>query len=308
MLFCGRDGRRLSVIEGNHAKWSSGIRFATRFTNREHDQGSGTMSFYTGGSTGKPSNLNISSTAVLPAGYAGRVTEFEPDRADVVTGSVLWKRALDVALSLAALVLLSPVMLAAAVAVKMTSPGPVIFSQERVGLNRRVGYRRRATRGLNGADRRGKDRRVLVGFGKPFKMYKFRTMVANAEKGNPVWAQKNDSRITRVGALLRRTRIDELPQFANVLKGDMSIVGPRPERAYFIAQIEKDLPEFQNRLRTKPGITGLAQVELGYTNTVEGMYDKLGFDLTYIRDLTPLADLRILFKTISVVFTGKGAY
>ncbi len=266
------------------------------------------MSFYTGGSTGKPSNLNISSTAVLSAGYAGRATEFAPDRKDDVAGAILWKRVLDIALSLTALVLLSPVMLAATVAVKLTSPGPVIFSQERVGLNRRVGHRRRSTRSSNGEDQRRKDRRVLVGFGQPFKMYKFRTMVADAEKGKPVWAQKNDSRITRVGALLRRTRIDELPQFANVLKGDMSIVGPRPERAYFIAQIEKDLPEFQNRLRTKPGITGLAQVELGYTNTVEGMYDKLGFDLTYIRDLTPLADLRILFKTVSVVFTGKGAY
>lgn len=148
----------------------------------------------------------------------------------------------------------------------------------------------------------------MVNFGKPFTMYKFRTMVQDAEKGRPVWAQKNDARITSVGTILRRTRIDELPQFVNVLRGDMSIVGPRPERAYFMAQIEKDVPEFQNRLRTKPGITGLAQIELGYTNTVEGMRKKLGFDLEYIRNLAPLEDLRILYKTVSVVITGKGAY
>ena len=138
-------------------------------------------------------------------------------------------------------------------------------------------------------------------------MFKFRTRVVDAETGTPVWAKKNDARITPVGAFLRRSRIDELPQFVNVLKGDMSIVGPRPERAYFIAEIEKELPEFQQRLRTKPGITGLAQVEHGYANAVDEMHVKLDYDLQYIQDLKPQSDLRILFKTISVVLTGKGA-
>jgi len=203
--------------------------------------------------------------------------------------------------------LLTPVMLFTAIVVKLTSPGPVIFSQERVGLNRRVGDRRSPTQFREPAERRGKDRRALVNYGKPFKIFKFRTMVSDAEKGVPMWAQKGDARITSIGKYLRRSRIDELPQFVNVLRGDMSIVGPRPERAYFIAQVEKDLPEFRHRLRAKPGITGLAQVELGYTNTFEGMQDKLGFDLAYIRRLTPFEEARILYKTVSVVLTGKGA-
>jgi lipopolysaccharide/colanic/teichoic acid biosynthesis glycosyltransferase len=251
--------------------------------------------------------LEISTSAVLERRYENSPSHALPFHVDSEVGKVTWKRLLDVVLSIVALFLLAPVLLAAAVAVKLTSPGPVVFRQERIGLNRRVGDRRRSAV-YDGPDRRGKDRRVLVNYGKPFSMYKFRTMVADAEKGKPIWAKKNDSRITPVGKLLRRTRIDELPQFVNVLKGDMSIVGPRPERAFFMAEIEKDLPEFQERLRTRPGITGLAQVELGYTNTVEGMHTKLGFDLLYIRNLTPLADLKILYKTVSVVLTGKGAY
>lgn len=265
------------------------------------------MTFYASGSPSNTQRMEISSSAVLERQYDSRPGHLAPVHADSVVGLLPWKRLLDIILSLVALVLLSPVLLSAAIAIKLTSPGPVIFRQERVGLNRRVNDRRRS--GVyRRPERRRKDRRVLVNFGKPFQMYKFRTMVADAEKGKPVWAQKNDSRITPVGKLFRRTRIDELPQFVNVLKGDMSIVGPRPERAYFMAEIDKQIPEFQHRLRTKPGITGLAQVELGYTNTVEGMQYKLGFDLMYIRNLTPLADLKILYKTVAVVLTGKGAY
>lgn len=265
------------------------------------------MTLYGNGTPTNTSNMEISSAAVLDRAYSGHSNyDLAPEQVSRVVGGLPWKRVLDVLLSSVALILLSPLMLIAALTVKLTSPGPVLFDQERVGLNRRTTDRRRS-RGHRGSDRRAKDRRFVVSFGKPFKMYKFRTMVADAEKGTPIWAQKNDSRITPVGAFMRRTRIDELPQFVNVLKGDMSIVGPRPERAYFIAQIEKDLPEFQDRLRTKPGITGLAQVELGYTNTVDGMHDKLGYDLQYIKDLKPRSDLRILFKTVSVVITGKGA-
>jgi lipopolysaccharide/colanic/teichoic acid biosynthesis glycosyltransferase len=266
------------------------------------------MTLYGAGAPQNTRNMQISSAAVLDRSFSGhRAWEMLPEHIDLPQVGLIWKRALDIVMSVVALVLLSPLMLAAALAVKLTSPGGVLFTQERVGINRRTGERR-GSRRLRGQERRGKDRRVVTSYGKPFKMYKFRTMVANAEKGKPVWAQKNDARITPVGAFLRRCRIDELPQFVNVLKGDMSIVGPRPERAYFMAQIEKDLPEFQRRLRTKPGITGLAQVELGYTNTVDGMQDKLDFDLRYIQDLKPKTDLRILFKTVSVVVTGKGAY
>lgn len=223
-----------------------------------------------------------------------------------VFGDLSWKRALDIVLSVVALILLAPVMLIAAVLVKTTSPGSVIFRQERIGLDRRREDRRGGQTEYV-MNRRSKERRVLINFGRPFTIFKFRTMVADAEQGKPMWAQKTDPRITPIGKFFRKTRIDELPQFFNVLRGDMSIVGPRPERAYFIGKIEKDIPEFQLRLRTKPGITGLAQVELGYTNTDEGLREKLKFDLEYIQRLTLWTDFKILFKTIFVVLTGKGA-
>jgi lipopolysaccharide/colanic/teichoic acid biosynthesis glycosyltransferase len=216
------------------------------------------------------------------------------------------KRLLDIALSTIALIILSPLMLLTTCLIKLTSRGPIFFRQERVGLNRR-GRSRRAGQRIVGSDRRDRDRRVLINFGTPFTIYKFRTMIVDAETGRPVWAQKQDPRITRLGRFLRRTRIDELPQFINVLRGEMSIVGPRPERAYFIGRIEKDLPEFQLRLKAKPGITGLAQVELGYTNTNEGLRKKLNHDLEYIRNLNVRTDLKILFKTVYVVLSGKGA-
>ncbi len=291
---------------------SAAIHFLVRFsadacTNSESTLKGWKMTIYSGGSPGVSQKLEISSAAVLDRDYAGPSVPMVSERLDTVRDGIFWKRLLDVVASTIALVLLSPVLIAASLAVKFSSRGSVLFRQERIGVNRRLDKRRRSNLYL-GQDRRGKDRRVMVNYGKTFTMYKFRTMVADAEKGRPVWAQKNDARITRVGAILRRTRIDELPQFVNVLRGDMSIVGPRPERAYFIAKIDKDLPEFKSRLRTKPGITGLAQVELGYTNTVDGMNKKLGFDLEYIRNLTPIEDLRILYRTVSVVITGKGAY
>jgi len=224
-----------------------------------------------------------------------------------VIGRLGWKRVLDIVLSLIGLVIASPAMLLAAILITSTSPGPVFYRQERVGLNRR-NRDRRGSLGRADADCRRRDRRVLVNFGRPFTIYKFRTMVVDAERGTPpMWAKERDPRITSVGRVLRKARIDEMPQFLNVLRGEMSIVGPRPERAYFIDRIEKDLPEFQLRLRTKPGITGLAQVQLGYTNTDDGLRDKLHLDLEYIRLLSFWTDLKILFRTVFVVFTGKGA-
>ena len=156
-------------------------------------------------------------------------------------------------------------------------------------------------------ERRKSDRRSETKFGRPFKMYKFRTMVENAEKGKPVWASKEDPRITPVGRFLRRTRIDEIPQFVNILRGDMSLVGPRPERAYFIHEASSDIPDFRLRLRTKPGLTGLAQVNVGYTNSVPGMSEKLYYDLEYISRLGLRSDVKIMAQTVRVVITGKGA-
>ncbi len=221
---------------------------------------------------------------------------------------LLWKRILDIILSVSALILLSPLMAIAGALVKMTSRGPVLFHQTRIGLDRRSTDRRQRCRQFGGPDRRLRERRVTPGYGRPFQIYKFRTMVLDAEgSGKPMLARKGDPRITPLGAIMRKTRIDELPQFVNVLKGDMSIVGPRPERAFFIDEMKKEIPNFQFRLRTKPGITGLAQVELGYANDVEGMRNKLRYDLKYIQSQNIYTDLRILFKTVSVVLTGKGA-
>jgi lipopolysaccharide/colanic/teichoic acid biosynthesis glycosyltransferase len=129
----------------------------------------------------------------------------------------------------------------------------------------------------------------------------------DAEKAGPTLSSKNDPRITKIGQLLRRTRIDELPQFINVIQGDMSIVGPRPERSFFINQVRQEVPEFPLRLKVKPGITGLAQVEDGYTETVEQMTGKLYYDLKYIVGLSIAQEIKILFKTILVVISGKGA-
>lgn len=221
---------------------------------------------------------------------------------------ITWKRYFDILASILALIILTPLILLTAVLVKTTSRGPVFFRQERVGINRRVRDRRRSHRLDITSQRRSKERRTCLKYGKPFVMYKFRTMREFAENGSPLWASENDPRITPIGKLLRKSRIDEIPQFVNVIRGDMSIVGPRPERAFFIGMAEQDVPGFQLRLRTKPGITGLAQVELGYTNNTEGLKRKLRFDIQYIKALTIWIDLKIVLKTFVVVLTGKGAH
>ena len=189
----------------------------------------------------------------------------------------------------------------AAILVKLDSTGPAFYKQERVGENRR---RSRAPRG-NPAQGEMRSDDVL---GKPFTIYKLRTMTMGAEKGTgPVWAAKNDSRITHIGKFLRMTRIDELPQLINVLKGDMSIIGPRPERPVFVKQLDNDIENYNTRFYVKPGITGLAQVMNGYTDTVEGTRKKLRYDLLYARKRGLLMDIQILFKTIGTVILSKGA-
>jgi lipopolysaccharide/colanic/teichoic acid biosynthesis glycosyltransferase len=219
-----------------------------------------------------------------------------------IDSAIVAKRIFDICISSIALVLLSPLIIAAAVVVKLDSRGPVFFEQERIGLNRRK-EKGEARSDLHGSS----ERRKSINPGRPFRIYKFRTMVQGAEKDVPTLACENDPRITRIGRLLRKTRIDEIPQFINVIKGDMSIIGPRPERSFFINQVKSEMPEFTMRLMVKPGITGLAQVEHGYTQTVGEMKGKLFYDLKYIANLSLTQEIKIIFKTFYVVVTGKGA-
>ena len=189
------------------------------------------------------------------------------------------KRTMDLILSLALLILLSPVILVTAVLIKIDSTGPVIFSQERVGKNK-----------------------------KAYLVYKFRSMVADAEKqSGPVWAEDNDCRITRVGRVIRKWRVDEIPQLWNVLKGDMSVVGPRPEREYFVKKLEDIIPFYGERFSLKPGITGWAQVCYGYGASVDDATEKLNYDLFYIKNMSTFMDLMIIMRTIKIVLFGKGA-
>ena len=191
----------------------------------------------------------------------------------------LLKRTGDLFLASFMLVLLSPLILITALLIKIESRGPVIFSQERVGEN-----------------------------GKRFQIRKFRSMVADAEKKTgPVWASEDDNRITRVGRVIRKLRIDEIPQLWNVLKGEMSFVGPRPERAHFIQQLVKQIPYYTYRLSVKPGITGWAQVSYGYGATTDDAVEKLNYDLFYIKNISFLLDLLIIFRTVKTVLFGKGA-
>lgn len=228
--------------------------------------------------------------------------------AAVPSGSLLAiKRVFDIAVSFAALALSAPIIAVAAAAIKIDSRGPVFFVQERIGLNRRRGERRSRAVALASDGRSGADRRRNVHPGRPFKIYKLRTMRLDAERFGPALACEHDPRITRVGRFMRKTRIDELPQFLNVLQGDMSIIGPRPERSFFINRARIEVPQFPMRLLVKPGITGLAQVENGYTSSIDEMQRKLFYDLSYIRDFSLRQEIAILFKTVYVVVTGKGA-
>lgn len=189
------------------------------------------------------------------------------------------KRVFDIAFSSLILLLTLPLMLVTALAVKLESRGPVFYRQERVGLN-----------------------------GRPFQVIKFRSMRTDAEKdGKPRWASKNDDRVTRVGRFIRRVRIDELPQLINVLKGEMSLVGPRPERQYFVDELVAKIPYFAVRHSVKPGVTGWAQVRYEYGSTVEDSIEKLQYDLYYVKNHTLFLDLLIMLETVAVVLTGKGA-
>jgi lipopolysaccharide/colanic/teichoic acid biosynthesis glycosyltransferase len=223
------------------------------------------------------------------------------------------KRAFDIVLALGLLILLAPVMALVALLVLCTSRGPAVFKQVRVGLNMRalVPERRQMVdfRPTEDPERRGgpAERRTIPAYGKPFVLYKFRTMCVDAEKDGASFAVHGDPRITPVGKFLRRTRLDEVPQLLNVVRGEMSLVGPRPERPEFIEELSEEIPGYLGRLRLKPGLTGLAQVLNGYDNNIESFRKKIALDLLYLQNHSTLADLKILVQTIGVVLTGKGA-
>lgn len=220
------------------------------------------------------------------------------------------KRALDIVCAVGMLVLLAPVMLLVALAVRLTSPGPILFRQIRTGLNLRTSRDRRADRSDSAGDERrqkSNDRRQETCFGRPFVLYKFRTMRIDAEKNGAQFATKGDPRVTSIGRFLRKTRLDELPQLWNVLRGEMSLVGPRPERPEFIESLSHEVPNYLLRLGIKPGLTGLAQVLNGYDNDIAGFRRKVALDLLYLQNCCLANDLKILIRTVGVVLTGKGA-
>jgi len=205
-------------------------------------------------------------------------------------------RALNVLAALIALLVLSPLMLAIAVAVKLSAGGSVLFTQPRVGLDRR---------GLR--SRRNDARRIQDYGGRIFTIYKFRSMTHTDSDSPQVWAQEGDARITRVGEFLRKYRLDELPQFWNVLTGDMNLVGPRPEQPDIFVRLRKEVRHLSGRQQVLPGITGLAQVFHHYDRSIDDVRRKADLDLEYIRNRSPLHDLEIMARTLPVVVMKRGA-
>jgi lipopolysaccharide/colanic/teichoic acid biosynthesis glycosyltransferase len=207
-------------------------------------------------------------------------------------------RMLNVAVALVLIVLTLPLTVVTALLIKLTSPGPVFYSQTRVGLDRRWNR----TRALY--ERRRED----LG-GEQFTILKFRSMRVDAEvAGQAVWATKDDDRVTTVGRFIRATRIDELPQLLNVLRGDMNVVGPRPERPSIFVRLREDIRLFPVRQRVKPGITGWAQINRSYDTDVAGVREKLKLDIEYLRNQSLLTDVRILLRTVPVVVFRRGGW
>jgi lipopolysaccharide/colanic/teichoic acid biosynthesis glycosyltransferase len=210
---------------------------------------------------------------LLLSGLSGMIVRFARRSFDK------FKRFSDIVLALAGLTVASPLLIFAAILIKFNSRGPVVYRQKRVGLN-----------------------------GEIFLIHKLRTMRMNAEKFcGAVWAKENDPRVTNVGKVLRKAHIDEIPQLFNVLKGEMSIIGPRPERPEIVNDLKTIIHDYEKRLQVKPGITGLAQVWHKYDETIADVKKKIKFDLLYIRKMCLLADLKILASTVVVVLTGRGA-
>ena len=224
--------------------------------------------------------------------------EVAPSVEDVLPAarSEMVSRVANVTIAVLVAVVLAPVFALIALAIRLTSKGPVFYSQVRVGVDRR--YREKST-----YDRRGYDHG-----GKPFMMFKFRTMCVDAEAdGRAVWAAKADPRVTSIGRVLRKTRLDELPQLFNVIRGDMNIVGPRPERPTIFADLRRNIPEYPMRQRVKPGITGWAQINQAYDACEEDVRRKVKLDLEYMKKQSLAHDLRIMTMTLPVMIFRKGA-
>jgi exopolysaccharide biosynthesis polyprenyl glycosylphosphotransferase len=230
----------------------------------------------------------------------GIIVKIIPDMYDILSGSVkmnaiygaplieispylmpVWqqglKRIIDILASLMLLILLLPVFITVAIIIKITSKGPVFFIQERIGLH-----------------------------GLPFNIYKFRSMRTDAESGTPKLSSQNDDRITPFGKFMRKVRLDEIPQFWNVLKGDMSLVGPRPERQFFVDQIMHIAPHYRHLHKVRPGITSWGQVKFGYAENVEQMVERLKFDIIYIENMSLALDLKIMIYTVKTILERKG--
>lgn len=187
------------------------------------------------------------------------------------------KRTADIAVSILSLILLSPLIVYICLAIKFDSKGPVIYKQERIGK-----------------------------FGKAFNMYKFRTMYSNAETGQPKLSSPSDTRVTKTGRFLRKYRFDEIPQFVNVIKGEMSLVGPRPERKFYIDQIIREAPYYCLLYRIQPGLTSWGPIKIGYADTIEKMIERLNYDIVYIENMSISVDLKIILSTLEIIFKGKG--
>jgi sugar transferase (PEP-CTERM system associated) len=185
---------------------------------------------------------------------------------------------LDIALAFIGLVLTLPIMAITAIAIKLDSRGPILYRQKRIGRRNSI-----------------------------FTIMKFRSMRVDAETDGPVWAEENDPRITRVGRIIRKLRIDELPQFINIIRGEMNFIGPRPERPEFVAQLEQEIPYYSQRHLIKPGLTGWAQIRYPYSASVEDARQKLQYDLYYIKNQSLMLDAIILFETARIVLFGRGA-
>lgn len=223
-----------------------------------------------------PDTFDLLSGSVKMTGIYG-VPLVRINRELMPTWQISLKRLMDVVLSLMAILILLPVYIFIAFAVKLSSEGPIFFWQERVGIH-----------------------------GQSFRMMKFRTMVVDAEKNGPQLSSSHDQRITRIGKFLRKTRLDEIPQFGHVVIGEMSLVGPRPERQFYIDQIKQQAPHVKKLLRVRPGITSWGQVKYGYAENVDQMVQRLKYDILYLENMSLAMDIKILFYTVLTVIKGRG--